>query len=609
MGFEATKLLLSKLLPEIHSGNIQLPEFQRDWVWDDQRIKDLLVSVLRKHPIGSVMLLQANNDQARFKTRVIEGVKLGSTVKPQTLVLDGQQRLTSLYQVLLSGGVVETRNDRKQKIKRWYFLDLNKILAASDQDWDSKLDWDEVIVSVPEDLLLRNFRGDVIHDYSSTPNACAAGMMPLSIVMSEREKMFWQAEFLKHNGNTTDTWLCVFERVIEPMQQYQVPVIQLDHLESKEAICKVFEKVNTGGVALDVFELLTATFASDDFDLREDWRSRFEAFKLHPALANIAKTDFLQGISLLVTLEQRRKDLESNKKPEEATGVSCKRKSILDLTPDQYKAWNHQLERGFILAAQFLHEQYIFAARDVPYRTQLVPLATLMALLGTDLKAGARAQLARWYWCGVLGELYGSAVETRFAKDVVDIWNWIHDGAEPATVSDANFAAGRLLSLKTRNSAAYKGVSALLMRDGGLDFLSGAPITHQVYFDAAVDIHHIFPKAWCARNNVDTARCESIVNKTPISAKTNRVISDAAPSIYLSKLEQLAKVSLEEMDRFVASHVINASALRSDDFDAFFNARQEALLQRIETAMGKRASRDAGIELDESDDEETQDAS
>jgi hypothetical protein len=591
MGFEATKQLLDTLLNDIQTGKAQLPEFQRNWVWDDQRIKDLLVSVIRKHPIGSVMLLESGNNNARFKYRPVEGTSFTDTVKPQIMILDGQQRLTSLFQVLKSGHVVQTVNDRKQVIKRWYYLDLNKLLAAPDKHYDNLVDWDELLVSVPEDRLVRNFRNEVIHDYSSREKECKAGMFPLTIALNEEDKLYWQAEFLKHN-NTIEQWLLVFERVIKPIQQYNVPVIQLDQDESKEAICKVFEKVNTGGVALDVFELLTASFAAEDFDLREDWRLRSVALKPHRVLESVTKTDFLLSIALLVTFDQRQQDIAAKKRPDEVRGVSCKRKSILDLTPALYQTWADKVEAGFIQAAQFLFDQYVFTARDLPYRTQLVPLAAIFAWLGQDLVAGTTKKLVRWYWSGIFGELYGSATETRFAKDMTEILAWLEAGPEPGTITECNFSATRLLSLTTRNSAAYKGIYALLMRDGGFDFLEGKPINSQVYFEAAIDIHHIFPKAWCERHGIDKKQSESVVNKTPIAARTNRMIGDSAPSVYTEKIAASAKISSLEMDQLLKSHAIDPELLREDDFSGFFAARMEVLISRIEMVIEKKISRE-----------------
>ena len=146
--------------------------------------------------------------------------------------------------------------------------------------------------------------------------------------------------------------------------------------------------------------------------------------------------------------------------------------------------------------------------------------------------------------------------------------------------------------MKTRNSAAYKGLYALLLKEGGLDLRSGETINQQSYFDEKIDIHHIFPQKWCQTNGIEPKRCDCIVNKTAISAKTNRMIGGSAPSNYLGRIQKSAGVTSTRMDSILESHVIEPAVLRSDDFLAFFKAREKALLDRVEAAMGKPIARD-----------------
>jgi hypothetical protein len=132
------------------------------------------------------------------------------------------------------------------------------------------------------------------------------------------------------------------------------------------------------------------------------------------------------------------------------------------------------------------------------------------------------------------------------------------------------------------------------MRNGGEDFRSGQPIDVARYFDEKVDIHHIFPQHWCQGNGVEPQRCDSIVNKTPLSAKTNRIIGGRAPSKYLNALERRSDIDAARMDEILTSHVIAPDRLRADEFDAFFQARAQALLERIQSATGKSADQLAG---------------
>jgi hypothetical protein len=273
--------------------------------------------------------------------------------------------------------------------------------------------------------------------------------------------------------------------------------------------------------------------------------------------------------------------------------VSAKRVSILDLALADYKKWCAPVEQGFMLAAKFLRKEHVRDPRELPYRTQLAPLAAVLTVLKDRwLEPVIHAKLSRWYWCGVLGELYGGAVESRMANDVDDLLNWIlHDGPEPRTVLEATFNPDRLDRLASRLSAAYKGINMLVLREGAADFFWKAKIQELEKENIDLDIHHIFPQAWCEAERIPRATYNSIVNKTPISYKANRMIGGAAPSVYLAKLQGHKQVQLDAaaMNALLGSHRIPADFLRADDFAGFYQARKTALLGLIESVMGKPA--------------------
>ncbi|MFL5329215.1 MAG: DUF262 domain-containing protein [Gemmataceae bacterium] len=597
--FDSTKESLIDLLRSVRDGKTQLPDFQRGWVWDDDHVRSLLASVSLSFPIGAVMMLQTGNAEMRLKPRTVEGVERHAvSTDPERLILDGQQRITSLFQALYSGRAVDTRDIRGKAIRRWYYVDVAKAL-------DPDADREEAIVGLPEDRILRNFRGEPLpgKDYSTPERECAAELFPLHIVLDTAGLTDWQMRYLQADRQQMEArlnrWNQLLQEVIQRYQQYQVPLILLRKETPKEAVCQVFEKVNTGGVSLNVFELLTATFAADDFNLRDDWTQRERQLRKRPVLQSVENTDLLQAVSLLATWRRRQHAIETGTPPADAPGISCKRRDVLRITLADYQTWVDRVTTGFDTAAKFLMSLKIFDSRDLPYRTQLVPLAATFAALGNNGENDSiRGQLARWYWCGIFGELYGSTIESRFARDLPELLAWVNGGPEPSTVIEANFVAGRLLTLRTRNSAAYKGVHALLMRDGALDFRTGYPYDVQTYFDERIDIHHIFPQAWCKTNGMDPRRCDSIVNKTAISSKTNRMIGGNAPSLYLARLQKSANISDLRMNELLHSHQIDPSLLHSDDFDQFFSTRQEALLRRIEEATGKSTVRSSAEEPD-----------
>ena len=245
-------------------------------------------------------------------------------------------------------------------------------------------------------------------------------------------------------------------------------------------------------------------------------------------------------------------------------------------------------------AAKFLHLLHIYRIFDLPYQSQIVPIAAILADIGDAWEHEAnRAKLVQWYWNGVFGELYGSAVETRIARDFMEVPVWLKGGPEPSTVSETMFRADRLKTMRMRLSAAYKGVNALLMKEGAQDFRSGQKFDHTIFFGENVDIHHIFPQDWCKKQGIKPKVYDSIINKTPLSYRTNRIIGGVAPSQYLAKLEKgdatTPSITSDKINAYLRSHLIDPSLLRGDSFEAFMVDRKKQLLALIEKATGKVA--------------------
>lgn len=273
-----------------------------------------------------------------------------------------------------------------------------------------------------------------------------------------------------------------------------------------------------------------------------------------------------------------------------------------------FERWAEPLTKGFELAERFLRNEGFHHPKFLPYRTQLTPLAASLALVGERwLEPQINTKLARWFWSGVFGELYGGAVETRIALDVQQLTAWI-DGSstqEPATVQAAGFNPNRLDTLRSRTSAAYRGLYVLLQREGAHDFFWKARMVDLDRDEVKLDIHHIFPKKWCDDSHISSRIYDSIINKTAISYKANRMIGGRAPSLYLAQIQGHVQVKLtaEAMDKILASHVIDPTLLRGDSFQEFYAARKAALLALVERAMGKISAANTEVADDDSDDD------
>ncbi|GAA1142522.1 GmrSD restriction endonuclease domain-containing protein [Ornithinicoccus hortensis] len=589
MGFQTPQHGLGSYLEWTTSGKIQLPDFQRGYKWEDERIRQLLVTILRGHPMGVVMLLDTGSNEVRFKPRPIEGVDATACDPPEHLLLDGQQRLTSLTQSLTGDGVVDTKDSRGKLMRRRYFVHMAMALDGEDR-------LDEAVISVPADGRIKeNFDRDIVLDLSTPELQRKNGYFPLSLLYNSSSATEWLFDV-----EDRDLGRDFHSKIVAEAGKYSIPAIQLDKRTSKAAVATVFEKVNTGGLPLNVFELLTATFAGDkayydehgtDFRLNDDWLETQQKFSSHPVLAGLENTDFLQAVTLLAT--RKRNLADTSARP---TAVSAKREDVLKLDLSDYLEWVSPLREAFIWAASFMADRHIFDTKFLPYPKQLVPLAAIKVVMGADADLiGVRDRIVQWFWCGILGELYGGAIETRFVRDLQQVPAWARGeegAATPNTVQDATFVESRLHSLRTRNAAAYKGIYALLLANEARDWMEDKQLDKVQYVDLDLDIHHIFPKKWCNDGQIDDEHRESIINKTAISARTNRVIGGAAPSGYLRVIEDKAQISADKLDALLESHLVPSDLLRADDFDGYFAERRERLCRLVEKAMGKAVPRD-----------------
>ncbi len=583
---------LAQLMADVGSGKIQLPDFQRGWTWDDNRIRGILASLTQGYPMGAIMNLQYGSESVRFKYRTLEGVKV-TGVTPEFLVLDGQQRLTSMWRATCSKDPVDTVTEKKKEISRYYYLDINACI-------DDSVDRQDAILSVPADKKIKeNFDRDVRRDLSTRELEYENEMFPVNIIFDSNEREDWAdgyKDYYDQAPEYREKYKKFRKEIIEIMTGYKLPVIRLDRSTPRDAVCKVFENVNTGGVALTVFELVTATFATYGFDLREDWKKCSSIIwgKNDPLNTDIMygvdEPAFLQTVTLYSSFILKDAD-------DTAPAVSCKRKDILDLPYEQYIANKQAVLDGFKLARSFLFTQYVFRKRDLPYTTQLIPLAAICAVIGKSVFDQPRTQniLSQWFWCGIMGEMYGGANETRFANDIDDVIRAIR-GEDVAirTINASFFSATRLLSLQTRNSAAYKGIMALLYKEQCRDFVKGITMNVVKSMDETPDIHHIFPETYC-ESRYPKEKWNSIVNKTPILPASNRSIGGYAPSFYLKRVKRDAAIDDTQLKERIESHLIDYDLLSADQFDEYFVDRAKKLLVIIEKAMGKKVA-DRGAE-------------
>ena len=320
--------------------------------------------------------------------------------------------------------------------------------------------------------------------------------------------------------------------------------------------------------------------------MRDDWKHRETHLKSFKVLRKLRNTDFLQAVTLVASYNRQKSAIRAGMSRDKVPAIGCRRSDVLKLTTEEYQSWAEPITRGFEEAARFLHTQKIFDAKHLAYPIQLVAMAAILTVLGKRADSEqVRSRLARWLWSGMFGELYLRG-EARAACDLVEIPLWLSGGAVPTTVTSARFSVERIINARKSFGAVYQGLSALLRLSGAVDWSTGEEINDVLYFEQGVESHHIFPVAWCRKYGIDPKKYNGLVNRTPLSAKTNKKIGSKAPSVYLKEFER-SGTSPEKLDDMLRSHAIDPTMLRNDDIERFFTTRTKALMELISKAMGK----------------------
>ncbi|HOE32922.1 MAG TPA: DUF262 domain-containing protein [Smithella sp.] len=537
---------LKELLAEIHSLTTVLPDFQRDFVWEPYATQELIISIANNYPAGS--LLRVRDKKRVFAAREFEGAPTLNGKKHTFLVLDGQQRLTSLYQAFYGVG------------EHCYYLDLRKLLDGNDFEeaifharattkWVKEHEYFDIQAQqlILPLSVLKNGSGGFLKWLLKATNP----MPP-----EERTKM------LDALTKINDQW-------IMKIDDYHFPVVTLSDETEPDALCTIFETLNRTGVKLSVFELLTARFWPQNINLRNLWEKAcgenaiIDDFEVDPYYV-------LQAISLAC-----------RKAP------SCKRSDVLNLKATDITEWWDKVIVGLKTGLEILRDNCkVIQPKWLPYQTMIAPLAAVLAKVGipkTAIAGAQREKLKRWFWCAVFGQAYESAPNSKSAKDVLELVDWLGAGALPESVDSLKFDPKSLRDITPRQRAIYRGSICLMLTNGTKDFHTQGIITSKLMNDEGIDDHHIFPADYLEKvKGIKTAKNrDCILNRTLIDRTTNQIINNRAPSLYL---EDIRKTPGFPFDDVLKSHWLPTGAdspLFKDDYEAFLRWREQRLWQEI----------------------------
>ncbi|QPK84066.1 DUF262 domain-containing protein [Corynebacterium qintianiae] len=576
MSFTTPSYSLTDLFARAHRGELQLPDFQREYIWDVDRVRTLVTSVLRGYPIGSLLALDTRNAPVRFKSRPLAGAP-ETQEDPGLLLLDGQQRLTSLYHALRGGGVVPTVDFLGNRIERRFFVDIRRAASADPMPVES-------VFAVDVDGRVRSHFGpNLTEGIRTRDDMLIHGVIPVSDLLgAEGNALLFDLAASTGDPALREAATIFQVRVMNQLPAYDVPVVRIDRGTSLIGIGQIFAHANSAGVQMDVFELLTALFALQEpgFVLAEHWAGVDKQLREHPALDNIGRIEFLRAMSLLVT--GRRGPARGH------------RGDILSLTLVEYLGHADEMAAGFAAAAEFLAERRMLDTSQVPYTAQVIPLAVVLARLaerpGVLEGDQARDRLNRWFWSGVFGELYGAhSPMIRAGADVDEVTPWVAGETEmvPRTVEDARCTRARIAAAGP-DSGVFRALFALLMARGARDWRTGAQFNRETMGELQPVFEQVFPAAVCAARGVDKALAESAVNRTPMGIRTRILIENNVPKRYIPRLQSKSLMEDSEFDAMLTAHEIDVAHLLASDIGTFMGERLHRLSALVEHAMGKQ---------------------
>ncbi len=561
--FQTNPWPLSTLLTEINNGQIVVPQFQRSFVWDPIDTHKLLVSVSNSYPAGSLLFFKQGGAGV-FGARLVEGVDSAGPhlVPPDRLVLDGQQRLTSLYQALCGRG------------SHLFFIDLKR-LDGSRRD------------SI-EDALFYASAKKATETLGSIGEQFERHTMPLLTIFS-REQNFdrWSDEYIEHwrakgseSRKDLRDWLrMLYRQFLKPIYEYEFPVVELDSETPLDAVCNIFVSVNTTGVQLTTFELLTALLYKDGVRLRDLWENArgFNAL-VRTFLADDEPDYVLKAMSLL------------RPPPIGSTLPSSKRADLLKLSKSDVESyWYPSVEHIDEALSLLKGECGVLSRRWLPYISILPPMASALAHVKQVYRGPERGvmkqKLLKWYWCSVFAQRYDTAVDSKASTDIVALKSWFAGGNAPEPVrqlSATAFDANLLQDIERQSNAIYRGVICLLVRGGAIDFHKQVKISTLDIASEDIEDHHVFPRGYLGdRFPKNLVNC--VLNRTLIDGETNNVIGKNPPSVYLQRVRE-SGVGEERLRDILVSHRLmttSAMGLLSDNFAGYLAERRAVFQDAI----------------------------
>ena len=526
------------LISEIETGQVKIPQFQRKFVWGIKASAKLLDSVLKGYPIGTFIYWRTNE-------RLRSVRNLGSISLPEpkdgefvNYVLDGQQRLTSLY-AALKGISIENEDGK--------LLDYSRIYI----DLTAKGD---------ESIVISDIERKGEHDIIKVTDLMEGDF---SLLGSYPSKMHSKLK------NYTKT-----------IQSYNFAVINLKNAPI-EVATEVFTRLNVGGKALTLFEIMVAKTYHIIPANPDDPKSKEDVFDLsekYETLKEELKTSHYETIPAATVLQVVSIFLEKD----------CTRKQILALDKKEFIGIWDTAVSCIKSSVDFFRSYGIPVSRILPYNALIVPFSYFYFKHKNNPTGEMKKRLEDFFWRASLGLRYSSAVEGKLAQDILKIdkiienelpkYEWAVRTDKESIELNGWFSTGK---------SYIKAILCLYAKQRPKSFNSNLDViidNSWLKIATSKNYHHFFPKAWLKKNDKETDyyHVNHIVNITIVDGFLNKnVIRAKSPSKYMSVFDG----ENEDLDKTMKTHLIDLDndGIWENDYDTFYQNR----LDRVSKSLSK----------------------
>ncbi len=541
----------------IKRRRIGLPDFQRSYDWQPDDVVNLLTTVFRRWPSGTLLLLESNSELAnKIAIRAIEGgPPIDDTAKLDYLILDGQQRITSLYRAV-------TGNDPEYA----YYIDLERMLKINSFD----------------DEAVKFTRREKIPEMQTAADRL---VLPIDTLYDKSVYSKWLESVAETTRDRVDQF--VNEHLLA-IRLYSLPANTLKSDVPLGSLVRIFTRLNREGLPLETFDMLVALMTPQDFDLRgEASITEAQCGQLIIGLEGSSAEKFGVGMSVIrvITLSERNRQVVSG---EGVTIEALREEDVVELVdkrPQLIASEWRAAASAFIDAIAFVRQRCGATHRN------LLPPTSLLQVLATALRFETSSSeeweddLERWLWSAWLTGSYAQGTNTTAVSHVNQLREWANDRSLlPSVIAELAASPEQIRVNLTTSARGHKhlqtAVMAMIVDDGARDWFNGTdgtPAPELRKYGRAIEFHHVMPDKYL----IDRGRSgEMVANFTPLAASTNRSLGKDSPGTVLEHVRLAPEV--------LSKHKINKRRFErgADGLNEFIEDRVNELLTLVANATG-----------------------